>query len=192
MATDGKYPAYVEIEYHSPFSTHTMTLMMRAIASSGIGDPGVVETWSGGSIATDDMVESMIDTLALAVPSTIVYDNYTIFTVPTPTADPQPLYTKLYSVTGSETGLTGQAKATQVTLSFRTEAFGQARIVFLDRPANGNYGSFVDPLGDMAGVIAEFTDPLKAWSGRDNFRPAAYTNTSISLNKRLRRKYGMI
>ena len=192
MATDGHFPAYVEIDYHSPYGTHTATYNMREVSSSGLGDAGTVETWAGGTLGVDEMVEDLIDALAGAVPSTIVYDAYTVYRVPTVGASPQPIFTSAYSATGTETGLTGQAKAVQVTLSFRTEGFGQARVVVLDRPVDGNFGSFIDPSGDFAGVIAEFTDPTNAWAGADNTRPAAYTNTSISLNRRLRRKYGMI
>ena len=192
MATDGRYPAYVEINYRSPWGPHTMTLCMRAIATTGLGDAGTVETWSGGTLSTEVMVEEMIDELIAATPSAIVWEAYTLFSLPTPVSDPQPIFTSAYGGPGTEAGLTGQAQAVSVTLGFRTEAFGHARIVVLDRPVNGNFGSFVVPAGDFAGVISAFTSPTNAWAGRDNFRPAAYTNTSISLNKRLRRKYGMI
>jgi len=192
MPTDGLVPAYVQIAYHSGFGQHMMTLPTRELTTTGLGDPGSYEAWDFSTIAADVMVEALIDELGLAVPSSIIFDNYTIFRKPTTLDDAQPVFTKTYPVTGAETGLTGQARAVQVTLSFRTEGFGQARLVVLDRPVNGNFGSFIDPTGDFEDVIAEFTAVTNAWSGRDGFRPAAYTNTSISLNKRLRRKYGMI
>lgn len=185
-------PAYVELDYASPFGQHVSTLNMRTIATTGLSDSGTVEAWDGSTLSTQLMVEDMIDALQAAVPSTIAYTNYTIYRWPDPEADPQPIFTKAYTAVGTETGLTGQAKAVQVTIGFRTEAFGQARIVVLDRPVNGNFGSFVDPAGDFAGVIDEFTASDNAWTGVDGFRPAAYTNTSITLSKRLRRKYKMI
>lgn len=192
MPTDGLFPAYVQIGYTSPYATHLMTLCMREIASSGLGDAGVVETWSGGSIAVNVMVENMIDVLAAYVPATITWNDYTVFRIPVFGADPQPIFTTTYSEIGTAVGITGQDKAVQVTLGFRTEAFGQARIVVLDRPSNGFFGSNQVTGGVNAAVISEFTSSANAWAGRDGYRPAAYTNTSISLNKRLRRKYDMI
>ena len=185
-------PGYVEIEYASPFGQHTSTLNTRPLSTTGIGDSGTYESWDGGTVSAQLMIENMIDALQDAVPSTIAYTNYTIYRWVNPTADPNPVFTKAYTAVGTEVGLTGQAKAVSVTIGFKTEAFGNARIVVLDRPVNGNFGSFVDPAGDFAGVIAEFTDAANAWSGVDQFRPAQYTNTSISLSKRLRRKYRMI
>jgi hypothetical protein len=192
MPTDKLYPAYVNVDYHSNFGVHSMTLLTREISTSGIGDPGTVENWSGLPIAADVMVESLLTLLAAAVPNTITYDAYTIYKVPAIGEPGQPIYTNTVALVGSLTGLTGQAKAVQVTVGFKTAAFGQAQIVILDRPVNGSFGSFTDPGAEIQDVIDEFISPDAAWAGRDNFRPAVFTNVSICLNKRLRRKYGMI
>jgi hypothetical protein len=192
MPTDKLYPAYVNIDYHSQFGTHNMTLCMREITTTGIGDPGTLLAWDESTIAADVMVEALIDLMGAAVPSTITFDAYTLYRVPTVGADPQPIYTAAPAVVGSLVGLTGQAKAVQVTVGFKTANFGDARIVFLDRPVNGSFGSFSDPGAEVGAVGAEFMATSNAWAGRDNFRPAVLTNVSITLNKRLRRKYGMI
>jgi len=193
MPTDGTFPAYTRIEYHSPYGNHSATLAMRAITTTGLGDAGSATAWDTTTVDVADMVEAMIDDLIASVPSSLVYDRFTIYVVPEIGESGQPIFTQaITSGAGTETGLTGQEKAVQVTLSFRTDDFGLARIVVLDRPVNGNFGNFVDPTGDFAGVISNFTSDANAWAGWDNAQPVFYTNTSICLNKRLRRKYGMI
>jgi len=192
MPTNKLFPAYVQIDYHSAFGTHVMTLPTRALNTTGIGDPGSYEAWDFSTIAADVMVEALIDLLGAAVPAAMTFDAYTLYKVPGIEESPQPVFTKPYLVIGTAVGLTGHAKANQITVGFKTEAFGDSRIVILDRPANGNYGSFTDPGAELQDVIDEFILPSNAWAGRDDARPAAFTNVSISLNKRLRRKYGMI
>ncbi len=192
MPTDKLFPAFVKIDYHSAFGAHVMTLCTRELATTGIGDPGSYEAWDFSTIAADVMIENFIDLFAAAIPAAMTVDAYTIYKVPTIGAPPQPVYTSPYVTVGSAAGLTGQAKAVQVTIGFKTELFGDARIVVLDRPVNGSFGSFTDPGAEFAALGAEFMAATNAWAGRDNARPAALTNASITLNKRLRRKYDMI
>jgi len=193
MATDKLFPAYAQIAYHSPYGNHVMTLPIKAITTTGLGDAGTAVAWDTTVVDVRDMVEAMIDDLIAANPSSIVFDRYTIFKVPAVGEPGQPIFTNaVTSGAGTETGLTGQEKAVQVTIGFLTTSFGQSRIVLLDRPVNGNFGNFVNSTGDLAAVISNFISDANAWSGRDNSQPAFYTNTSITLNKRLRRKYGMV
>lgn len=190
--TDGLQDSYVKIGYHSAFAVHSHTIPTRPLITTGLGDAGTIENWNGAPVAADTMVEALIDLFGPTVPSTTVYDKYTLYTWNPTTKIFNPVFEKAYSVTGSAAGLTGQAKAVQGTISFRTLGFGLLKLVFLDRPYNNTWGNLLTAPADYATVIAEITDADNAWSGRDNTRPFNFTNVSISLNKRLRRKYGMI
>jgi hypothetical protein len=191
MATDGLFDSYVKIYYHSAFAPHSHTIPIRPIETTGLGDAGTLLNWSGDSIAADTMVKTMIDKMAEIIPSTTVYDKYTLYKWNPVTLVFNPVFEETYSVTGSAVGLTGQAKAVQNTLSIRTLGFGLLKIVFLDRPSNNTWGNDYD-MTTFTEIIAEATSAENAWAGRDNTRPFNATNVSISLNKRLRRKYNMI
>jgi len=193
MATNKLYPAYAQILYSSAFGNHVMTLPMRAVTTTGLGDPGMVTNWDTTLQGADSMVDNFISAAKACVPNTHTFLNYTIFRVPGVGLPGEPIFTKaVTSGVGTETGLTGQSKAVQVTIGFLTTNFGHSRVVLLDRPVNGNFGNFVDPTGDLAGIINAFKSDANAWAGRDDSQPLMYTNTSICLNKRLRRKYDMI
>jgi hypothetical protein len=192
MPTDGLFDSFVKISYHSAFAVHSHTIPIRPLISTGLGDPGTLENWTGTPIAADTMVESLIDLLAVTVPATTIYDKYTLYKWNAVTSLFNPVYEKAYPVTGSAAGLIGQARAVQGTITFRTLGFGLLKLVFLDRPYNNTWGNLLTPPADYTDVIAEITDANQGWSGRDNTRPFNFTNVSISLNKRLRRKYGMV
>jgi hypothetical protein len=192
MATDGLMDSYAKIWYHSAQGVHSHTIPTRPLNTTGLGDPGDYENWNGGTSPADAMVEGLMDKLAEVVPSTTVYDKYTLYKWNPTTEIFNPVYEAAYPVTGSAVGLTGQAAAVQVTVSFRTLGFGILKLVLLDRPNNNTWGNQYTMPADYTEVVAEITNPDLAWSGRDNFRPFNFTNVTISLNKRLRRKYGMI
>lgn len=191
MATDGLVDSYVKIWYHTAYAIHSHTIPTRPLVTTGLGDPGTLENWNGGSIAADTMAEDLVDLLAAVVPATTTYDKYTLYKYNATTEIFNPVYEAAYSVVGSGVGLTGQAAAVQVTVSIRTLGFSLLKCVFLDRQTNDTWGN-IFTVSDFSDVVDELTDPDKAWSGRDNTRPFNFTNISISLNKRLRRKYGMI
>lgn len=191
MATDGLIDSYAKIWYHSAYAVHSHTIPVRPLVTTGLGDPGTLTNWNGGSIPADTMVTDFMDLLAAAVPSTTIYDKFTLYKYNAATEVFNPVYEAAHSVTGSGAGLTGQAKAVQVTVSIRTLGFSLLKLVLLDRPTANTWGNIFTE-ADFTDCITALTDPDQAWSGRDDTRPFNFTNTSVSLNKRLRRKYGMI
>lgn len=192
MATDGLIDSYAKIWYHTAQGIHSHTIPMRPLLTAGLGDPGNVMAWNDEEVAADEMVEGLMDLLAEVVPSTTVYDKYTLYKWNPTTEVFNPVYEAPHSVTGSAEGLTGQAAAVQTTISIRTLGFSLLKLVLLDRPNNNTWGNQYTMPADYTEVIAALTGDEFGWSGRDNTRPFNFTNVSISLNKRLRRKYGMI
>lgn len=191
MPTDGLFDSYVKIFYHSAYAIHSHTIPTTPLISTGLGDAGSYLNWNGAEIEADVMVKAMMDAMAATVVATTIYDKFTLYKWNATTEVFNPMYEESYSVAGSYVGGTGQAAAVQQTVSIRTLGFSLLKLVFLDRASGGFFGNVYSD-GTFADVIAEATNPDNAWSGRDNTRPFSYTNTSISLNKRLRRKYGMI
>lgn len=185
------YPTYIQIAYQSAFGNHVATRTASEWTGTGLGDPGTFTAWNASTIAGDVMVEALIDAMASEfLPSTTI-QNYTIFRVPAPGEAGQPVYTKAYPTSGTLVD-TGQAKAVQYTVSFRTFAFGIVHFPFLDSPASNIFGNIPTASARDTDVIAELTSPANAWSGRDGAQIGTFLDVSVSLNKRLRRKYNMI
>lgn len=183
--------SFAKIQYATAFGVHSSTIPFRLVSTLGLGDPGTVESWNGDPISPATMVETMIDKMAEVVPSTTTFNKYTLYKWNGDIEEYQPFYEAASGIAGSAVGLTGQAKAVQQTVSIKTLGFGLLKIVFLDRASGGVFGN-VFPDATMTEIVAEAVSLDNAWCGRDQTRPAIFTNTSISLNKRLRRKYGMV
>lgn len=188
------YPSYAKINYHSIFGIHSMSLPTLRWNAGTLGTPGTFDTHDGAGIAADVMVKALVDLLAAKVPSTTVFDNYEIFNAPT-LSNPlvfNPVYGEALAVDGTLASPTGAAKAVQYTIGMRTVLFGRSQIVLLDVPSGNTWGNVTTPDSATQDIIDEWTADTNGWAGRDGGRPFYFTNISISMNKRLRRKYGMI
>lgn len=188
------YPAYVQIAYHSAYGNHIMTLPTLDWTAGVLGAPGEFETHDGVGIAANTMVEALVATFLPFYGSTVVFDTYTIFKSPALSVPLvfNPVYQAALGDAGSDATPLGVDKAVQYTIGFRTVTFGRSQVVLLDKPAGNTWGNVTTPDAETLALIAEFTAESNGWAGRDNGRPFTFTNISISMNKRLRRKYGMI
>jgi len=188
------YPSFVQIKYHSAYGNHAMTLPTLRWNADELGDPGTFDTHDGMGIAADTMIEALAATLLPFYPDTVIFDGYTIFNAPvlsTPLVF-NPVYAASLALEGTDATPDGVDKAVQYTIGYRTTLFGRSQIVLLDKPAGNTWGNVTTPDAATLALTAEFTAATNGWAGRDNGRPFTFTNISISLNKRLRRKYGMV
>lgn len=192
MPTPYTTDSYIKIFYTTAFGVHSHTVPCRPIVTVGLGDPGSVETWGGDDTGPDTMAKALIDKLMEVVPATTSYNKYVLYKWQPAEFYYAPFFEESYGGAGTAVGLSGQAKANQNTLSIRTAGFSLLKLVLLDRPNNNTWGNQSPVPSDYAEVVEQLTSPDQAWSGRDNTRPVSATNVTISQNKRLRRKYGMI
>lgn len=194
MPTDKLYPAFVKIDYTTPYAPHTMVRPTLNWSGSGLGDPGTFITHAEGTIAGDEMVEQFIDLMMELYYTTSTTVAYTIYRVPEVDADPEPVFGKSYAVPGTITvDPTDKYKAWVATMQFRTTAFGIAKINLIEAQRAGFEGKQTGALtGDFAAFAANFTASTNGWAGRDNGRPLVYLNTIYNLNERLFRQYGRI
>lgn len=188
------YPSYVQVDYHSLYGTHSMTLPTLRWDAGLLGDPGEFETHDGMGIAADTMVEALIALFQPLYPTSVVFDTYTIFNAPVLSVPLvfNPVYGASLALAGTDLTPEGVDKAVQYSIGFRTVLFGRSQIVLLDKPAGNTWGNVTTPDAATDDIIAEWTGEANGWAGRDNGRPFYFTNISISMNKRLRRKYGMV
>lgn len=188
------YPSYVQVNYHSIYGNHTMTLPTLRWNAGVLGAAGTFDTHDGEGIAANTMVTALVTLLRPFFPDTTIFDTYEIFNAPTLTVPLvfNPVYGASLGLAGTNADPEGVDKAVQYTIGTRTTLFGRSQIVLLDVPAGNTWGNVTTPDAATTALLAAWTAETNGWAGRDGGRPFYFTNISISLNKRLRRKYGMI
>jgi len=153
---------------------------------------GDIETWNGGTVSGDSMIETFIDLLEPFFPTTVAFDSFTIFTMATPTSPAIAQYSKVSSVVGTNATV-AQTKAVQATWSMKTLAGGIFKLVMLDMN-NGN--SFAKILfsglnAEAQALLDHLFDPDMGFAGRDGARPSFFLQIAYTLNEKLRRNYYM-
>jgi hypothetical protein len=192
MAGNSLFPAFVRIQYHSPFGLHLMTLPTLAFTNVEVGEDGDFATWDDIGIDGDVMVAGLVTTmLAEYQEEDITFDSWDVFTMASAEADPEWRYGAPLGLDGTGVALTGWRQATQATFTFRTTAGGISRLVLLDKPTNNLFGRYTVPGVSETALIAEYTAVGRGWAGRDNGRPLVFKNVTIKTNDVLRRKYGI-
>lgn len=194
MATlDGLYPGFVRINYTSVYGVHTMTVPTRLPAFAAPGNIPTYDAWDGVSTpAGDVMVEALVDAMLPNNLATTTFVSYDIYNVPVIDEPPQWIYGDFLTGKVGTLVNTGWAKAVQYTIGFRTALGGLLQVVNLDTPASNTFGNVVGLSARDADIATEILSTANAWQGRDGGQPLAFRGISITLNKRLRRKYGMV
>lgn len=193
MAPNSLYPAFVVIDYHSPWGAHTMTLPTREwLPESSAGGKGVFDSWSHVNRDADDMIKDFANLLKVFFQPDHFLDQYTIYTMETPTSKPLPVAANSLGIEGTEAS-SHWSKAVMTTFSGRTDAFGIFKLVLLDAPVPNSFDkiSSFDASAEANALIAEYASVSSAWSGRDNAKPGTLTQITYTMNENLRRAYNM-
>lgn len=184
------YPAFFTIEYHSAYAPHLMTVPVVD------WNPGLVNgdfvTHNAGSVAALGYISLFVDTIKPFFPATVVFDNFVIYTMDSPTAPAIPRTGAALAVVGTNIAA-GNTKALQATLTMKTSLGNLFKQVLLDM---GNNNSFervtAASLGGAGAAWVAFLQDLDgAICGRDRGAPQFFLQISYTLNERLRREYHM-
>jgi hypothetical protein len=182
------------IDYSTAFGQHSMTVPSRAWISTSItGALGSYSPWTGSNIDAEVIIKALIDKLKVFVPASTSFNLITIYTKADALAPNIPQATLDVAIVGTS-GSTGLAKAMSTTFNFKTTANGNAKLVLLDAPLGGGGLQPIFPSGFSADAIALadlFTDPLAAFSGRDDNRPNVMRKITFDLNNKLQKAYHM-
>lgn len=192
MALDGLYPSFVRIFYTTAYAPHVMTLPTRQIVSAVPGDLPTYEAWDGDTIDAGVMVSNLVAAMLPNNLSTTTFTGYECYDVPVIDEPPVWKYGAFLSGQVGTLVNTGWAKAVQYTMGFRTSLGGLLQVVNLDTPASNTFGNVLGLSARDEDISLEILNPANAWQGRDGGQPLAFKGISVTLNKRLRRKYGMI
>lgn len=191
MPLDGLYPSFVRIYYNSAYAPHVMTIPTRQWVGVA-GTPGSYEAWDGSTINADVMVEALITAMLPNNLATTSFNSYEIFDVPVIDEPPVWKYGKYVSGQVGTLVNTGWAKAVQYTMTFKCTDGQLLKIVNLDTPVSNSWGNVNGLSARDADIASEILQSVNAWQGRQGGQPIAFSNITVSQNKRLRRKYDMI
>lgn len=191
MPLDGLYPSFVRIHYTSAYGPHVQTLPTRQWTGTP-GTPGQYEAWDGGDIAADTMIEALITAMLPNVLPSTAYNSYEIFDVPV--IDEPPVWKFGKYVSGQVGTLvnTGSAQSNQYTMTFKCTDGNLFKHVTLDTPVGNSWGNVIGLSARDEAIADEILSAGNAWQGRQGGQPIAFSNITISQNKRLRRSYHMI
>lgn len=191
MALDGLYPSFVRIHWTSAYAPHVLTMPTRQWTGVA-GTPGQYEAWDASTIAADVMIEALVTAMLPNNLATTTFVSYEIFDVPVIDEPPVWKYAAFLTAQVGTLVNTGWAKAVQYTMSFKCSDGNLLRVVNLDTPVSNVWGNVVGLSARDTDIATEILAPTNAWQGRQGAQPIAFSNITISLNKRLRRKYDMI
>lgn len=190
MAENSLFPAFVELNYHSAYSPHVMTIPLKGW-NPGVGF-GDIDTWSGSSSPADTMIEDLVDKLVPFFPSSVVFDSFVIYTKATVDAQSIPRAAKTLGVSGTNITV-GNNKAVQGTITAKTSLGGVAKIVLLDVQSGNSFERVTVP--NYSAALEAFVNfwfgSAQGFAGRDGGQPYFFLQVSYTLNEKLRREYRM-
>lgn len=187
------FPAFVRINYTSPYGAHTMTLPSVPIVT-GINAPSFHDFDLRGaavSVEADAAVKALVNILKKWFNANVTFVDYTLFTMADETATPTPVWSAALGIVGTN-GSGGWQKANQATVTWRTESFGLFKIVMLDCVSDNLYNkvTVLGAVGEKTRDLSDYVTASVSWlSGRDGGRPAVFLQAAYTLNEKLRRAY---
>lgn len=194
MTLHSRSPAFVILDYHSPYAPHKQQFCIRDWFPVSSGHDMGTSTNADGSVgdlktAIDDLLGVMS---VFALPDTI-WDLATVYTQAAPTGPAFPQANYVPTQVGVSSG-TAPRKATEITYVMRTTTFNIVKMVLLDVPVSTNFeqklpGAFSS--ADNA-FLTEFGATNRPWVGQDGEKPNTAVRITYNLNQKLRKEYRMV
>lgn len=187
-------PAFVRVNYTSVYGAHVMTLPSVPIVT-GINAPSFHDFDLRGaeiSVECDDAVKDFINVIKADFIASTTFVDYTLFTQADAEATPVPVWSAALGIVGTHAD-DSWSKAVQRTFTWRTDAFGLFKLVFLDCISANNFSKNTSlPDGSTRKAISDYVTADETWlAGRDGGRPATFLQESVTLNEKLRRSYNL-
>lgn len=194
MAVNSLSPAFVKINYTTPYSSHVMTVPSVAIQNPSVGETAYRFTLRGAELPVPvaGAVEDYVTLLANWYGAGTTFVDYTAFRQPTPSDVPTPVESGALGISGADV-ISGWSKAVQETITFRADDFTLFKVVLLDAVSQDNFDKttvLVDT--DRWDLLRDYVTADASWlSSRGGGRPNVFLQAARTLNEKLRRSYGM-
>lgn len=192
MVANSLYPAFIQVQYESAYGPHRMTLPTAAwSAAMGSAGYGGYLNWLEAEVDAKMMIDDFFTVFKVALAVTTHITQAIIYTMSSPTAEPQPQRSYPVSIVGTS-AISGWDRGTQRTYSCRTEEFGRFKLTILDAPVDNDFAKVYTLLSWEQDIIDVLLSSDYAWSGRDGAKPTTFISEAVCLNKRLRRAYRIL
>ncbi len=192
MALHDPGPYFIEILYAAAGVPHTMRRSTKDwVDPADADEPGTFDTWNGGSVAADEMIQDFVELLLPFYAADTEFLGATLFHVPVADGPANPV--RQFAFTGAiGTDVSASwAQAVQISINMRTQSFNQMRVVLLDAVSGNDFSKQFAPNVNVAPLVAMLINGDKGWAGADNARPFGFESTTLTLNEKLRRAYHM-
>ncbi len=194
MSHNSLSPAFVKINYSTPYGVHVMTVPSVPIQDPSVGETDYRFTLRGAAlpVPVQGAVEDYCDQLAKFMGTDCTFNDYIAYRQPDPDDVPTPVESGLLNISGV-LGTPGWDKAVQETFTFRADDFTLFKIVLLDA-ASGNNFNKVTAVGsgtDLEELIDYVTADVTWLASRGGGRPDVFLQLALTLNEKLRRAYNM-
>lgn len=193
MTHHSLYPAFVRINYTTPYAPHSMTLPTVPITFAvGDGTPQFVLRGLALPVSIASAVAAYVALVKTYYTSGTTFTDYVAFTMATTVAPPLPVAAGTLGTAGTGSLTTDQdMKATQATWTFRTDAYGIFKIVMLDTLV-GSWDKITNGTLSSVSALVNYVTSTNSWlAGRDGGRPVTFLQEAFTMNERLRRSYRM-
>lgn len=187
MTTNSLFPAAVQINYHGALAPHTMTIPTK-VHNAGAGS-GSFDTWAGGTISADTMINALVTLMLPFFNSDTVFDNYIINEYADAVSPADPVYSAPFVAKVGSDGGASWAGAVESIIIARTDAFGIAKLSLLDSISNNDFNPILSASGALSALLTEWFALTNGWSGRDNAKPSTFMKMTLNLNQKLRKEY---
>lgn len=194
MTEYGLGPSYVRIFYRSVFGRHVMTLPTRQYNPLGgtLGFGGY-EAWNASNRDAETMITDLCADIAELLPDSSTFESYTIY-------DQTSIGSGIYVpratnviVRDGQDATAGWVAAVQATFTLFDTDFNTAKLVLLDVASNNDFNrvAAADYSSAQNQAPGELLNPANAWSSRAGLQPTENRHLSFTLNKKLRKQYGL-
>lgn len=188
MAVGSLYPSFVQINYHSPYAPHVMTIPTNQWETGP--DGGTFQAWDASLINAPDMVHAMVLKIVPFYAPAVIFDSFTIFTKAAVDAPAIPRYSEVLNEPGTNP-TPGNYKAVQSTWTAKCDNGSLAKFSFMDVGNNNSFErvTFATVGADGTAFLNEWFAATNAWRSRLDGRPYFFLQASYTLNEELRRQY---
>jgi hypothetical protein len=193
MTQNSRSPAFVILDYHSPFAPHKQQFCLKDWFPPSTGhDFGTCTAHDSSSADVGDMITRLVDKIKVFAKTDTIWDLGTVFTQALPVGPAFARASGPLGVAGVNTG-GAPRKATEFTLVMRSSGFAIAKLVALDVPVSSEFepilpGSFPSSITDF---LAEFGAITNGWVAQDGNQITQGVKATYNLNQKLRKEYRM-
>ncbi len=195
MTTHTLKPSYIQLNYHSEFGAHEMTLPTTQWAAfSPTNDTGSFTAWDTSVVDTEIMVTDLVDALVTQFRPSVSFDSYTVWNFDDPSEQFIPVAALAFTGKVGTDSTTAWYEAVQSVFTAFDTAFNTVKLVLLDMNSRNNFArrSFATAGLDELALFAEWSRSDRAWASRAGFRPSVLRSISLGINDALKKQYSGI